>query len=184
MIEYAILGTSHEIQDSPEVARQAEKDIQTMGITLVAEEYPMSTASSVCTVAARLEIPYLQIDPPPEEWSIYGIDYEMNARLNAACLQGQDIRLSHADRIREDLWLQKIENKIKSGRVLIVCGYLHLNFLAENIETRGCIVVAKGTFPTCLLDRKPDKILDLPELKGYLQSPGASKKFPHPRCDI
>jgi hypothetical protein len=168
MTEYVILGTSHDIQESPEFCNRVEKDIRAMAITLVAEEFPFNISSKVCAVATTHEVPYLQIDLLPDEWQKWGIDYEMNARLGEA-FQGQDIRFSHADQVREDLWLQKIEDCTGNERVLIVCGYLHSNFLADNVQARGGSVISKNTFPTCLIDRKPDKTLTLEGLREFLR---------------
>ena len=170
MIEYVILGTSHGIQDSPKFEKPVMDAIQKHTIRLVAEEHPVDTASMVCITTKRLHIPYLQVDLFPQEWAVHGIDREM--KIRERFLGGQDVRLSHADPVRENFWLEKIEASIDRGPVLIICGYLHLDFLAENILERGHKVVEISAFPAELLDRKPTKILSPAELDEYLRGHG------------
>lgn len=169
MLEYVILGTSHEIQDSTQFEQPVMGALQRHAIALVAEEYPFDIESKVRSCARLLNISYLQIDLFPKEWAAYGIDHEMKMRADAACLQGQDCRLSHADAVREDFWLKRIEKTTEGGRVLVICGYLHSRFLAEKIRERGGRVVAESTFPADLSERKPTKIFSPEELKEYLQ---------------
>ena len=157
-------------KDSPGFESQTRKEIQENQITLVAEEFPFDEqiVSKVHAVARSMQIPYVQIDLLPQEWAKYSIEYEMKARCESACLQGQDVRLSHADGVRENLWLARIERSFTSGRVLIVCGYLHADFLDEIIERRGGKVLVKVAFPANLLARKPERTLNPPELGEYL----------------
>jgi hypothetical protein len=93
----------------------------------------------------------------------------MEMRRGAQCLQEHDVRLSHADAVREDFWLERIEAGIERGGVLIICGYLHLDFLAQKIGKRGGKVVEKSTFPVELLAREPTIILSPDELEEYLR---------------
>jgi hypothetical protein len=174
MIQYAILGTSHSAQDSPQFENSVIEAIQKHQIMLVAEEYPCDNASRVCVTAKRSHIPYLQVDLYPDEWPAHGIDCEMKMRSQAVCLQEQDVRLSHADTVRENFWLKEIENCLEQGRVLIICGYLHLDFLADNIRERGSKVLDKNAFPADLLGRKPTKIFSPIELKEHLRVHGES----------
>jgi hypothetical protein len=53
--------------------------------------------------------------------------------------------------------------------VLIICGYLHLDFLASKVQARGDKVVEKCTYPTDLLGRAPTKTLNPDELRKYLR---------------
>ncbi len=170
VIEYVILGTSHCVQDSSEFERPVMDAIQKHAIRLVAEEYTCDSPSMVSVTTKRLHIPYLQVDLFPEEWAAHGIDSEM--RIREQLFAGQDVRLSHADAVREDFWLEKIEKSIELGRVLIICGYLHLDFLAGKIRERGGKVLDRSTFPVVLLGRKPTKIFSPSELKQYLRDQG------------
>jgi len=87
---------------------------------LIGEEYPFRTGSRVCAVAKRLDILYLQIDLYREEWAVHNIGKEMTVRERI--LQGYDVRLSHADAVREQLWLERIEASLDRGRVLVIFG--------------------------------------------------------------
>jgi hypothetical protein len=168
MINYAIFGTSHDLQDCPQFEQPLIETIQEHRITLIAEEYPFDIASAVSVVAGRLQIPYLQVDLFPSEWAAYDIDWEMKIRVDAPCLVNADVRLSHADSVRENIWLDKIEKKLKHGRVLIVCGYLHVHFLADNIQNGGAILLGQSAYPVDLLRRTPEKIFSPTELRDYL----------------
>jgi hypothetical protein len=91
----------------------------------------------------------------------------MNLRNDEPSLAGQDCRLSHADAVREDFWLETIETSMDRGRVLIVCGYLHVDFLTRRVGEHGSIVVEKSTFPPDLRDRRPTMVLSPAELEEY-----------------
>lgn len=169
MIEYVILGTSHQIQDSCKFEKPVMDAIGKHSITLVAEEYTCDTASRICATTKRLHIPYLQVDLYPQEWAAYKIEREMNLRKDEQSLAGEDCRLSHADAVREGFWLEKIEASVDRGRVLIVCGYLHLDFLTQRVGEHGGMVVEKGTFPPELRDRRPAIVLSPAELEQYVK---------------
>ena len=169
MIHYAILGTSHDLQDCQQFERPLIEAIEEYRINLVAEEYPFDIASVVSVVAGRLQIPYIQVDLFPGEWAGYGIDWEMKARMDVACLVNEDVRLSNADRVREEIWLERIEEKLEHGRVLIVCGYLHVSFLAESIQNRGAILLGQRGYPANLLRRTPEKTFSPTELRDCLK---------------
>jgi hypothetical protein len=169
VIEYVILGTSHpDMQDSTKFGRPVMETIQNHSINLVAEEHNCDSISMACVTTKHLHIPYLQIDLFPQEWAEHGIDREM--KLREQLPKDQDIRLSRADGVREDFWLEKIEASLNYGRVLVVCGYLHVDFLALRVERRGGTVLEKNTFPTELLDRKPEKILNLADLEKLIRN--------------
>ena len=117
--------------------------------------------------AEKMRISYVQIDPFPEHWAALRIDREMSARRDH--LTGRDIRLANADSVRENCWLDKIEASLDCGRVLVICGYLHVKFLSQKVEERGDAVVEKSTFPAELFHREPDMILDPTGLEDYLK---------------
>ncbi len=167
MTKYVILGTSHQIQESRDFLTAVTGAIQRYTIRRVAEEFPFDNPSKVCGATKHWHIPYLQIDLFPEEWAAHGIDHEM--KLRDQYLQGQDVRLSNADSVRENFWLEKIEASLDCGSALVICGYLHVNFLAQKVEERGGTVLDKGTFPAELLHRKPEMVLDPAGLEDYLR---------------
>lgn len=167
MLECVILGTSHEVQETPKFQKLVADAIRKHPVRLIAEEHPLDTISPVCGAAKHLHIPYLQIDPFPHEWVSLGIDREMRSREQF--LQGRDVRLSHADDVRENWWLDKIEASVDSGRVLVVCGCLHADFLADKVRARGGMVVEKIAFPPELAGKKPGIVLDRSEFEDYLK---------------
>jgi hypothetical protein len=87
-------------------------------------------------------------------------------------LQGQDVRFSHADTVREEFWLARIEASVEGGRVLIICGYLHSDFLVQRIRDRSGMVLEVSAFPENLRGRKPDLVLGQAELEEYLTKAG------------
>jgi hypothetical protein len=135
---------------------------------LVAEEYPFpgirSTAQRIASDSSKA---YIQIDPLPAEWCALGIYEEMQTRANPQCPQRKDVRLSHADSVREKFCFEQIERNIDHGRVLVVCGYLHQAFFADRVRERGK-VLEQLAYPEDLLDRKPERIFTPDELKEYL----------------
>lgn len=162
MIEFVILGTSHpDMQDSTKFGNPVAAAIHKHCIRLVAEEHPLDTISVTCGVAKHLHVPYLQVDPFPAELAKLGIQEEMTLRNQ--CFQGEDVRLRHADDVRENLWLERIEASLDHGKVLVICGYLHVDFLAEKVKKRGGRVAEKIFFPPEYLARKPERILDQAE---------------------
>ena len=98
MIEYVILGTSHDLQGLSTFEKPALDAIRKHSVRLVAEEYTCDNTSMVSVTTKRLHIPYLEVDLFPSEWAEYKIDREMQARKQF--LQDQDCRLSHADAVR------------------------------------------------------------------------------------
>jgi hypothetical protein len=167
MIEYAILGTSHEIQSTSKLEKPLTDVIGKYAVRMVAEEYTLDTQSIACITANRLHIPYLQVDFFPHEWAEHDVDREMCMREKF--LSGRDVRLSHADDVREGFWLERIRTSADRGPVLIICGYLHVDSLAQKVLSRGETVLEKCTFPQELLDRKPI-ILSADELGPYVNS--------------
>jgi hypothetical protein len=165
MIEYVLLGTSHFCQESPDFACCVEDAIDRHTITLVAEENPFNLPTGAQDRANQRHIPYLQIDLSHAEWAGYGIEREM--RLREQYLQGQDVRLLHADALREAVWLDRIAEVTQSGRALVVCGYLHTEYLAKLIEQRGGKVLRKRTFPPEELLREPSLVLSPADIEEY-----------------
>lgn len=164
MVEYVILGTSHLVQESGELEEAVEAAAANHGIVLIAEENPYDIDSTAARQVARSrDIPYLQVDPSPSEWALLEIDREMDLRNQ--CFQREDVRLSHADNVRENLWLKRIEASAKHGRVIVICGYLRVDFFAEKVRKQGGRVVDKSTFPPNLLGTKPEKVLNPTELE-------------------
>ena len=166
-LEYVILATSHEVQDSSRIGSFLVETVQCHSIRMIAEEYPLDTLSVAFNIAKRLHIAYLQIDPLPDEYALLDIRREMEARRDH--LGGQDIRLSHADAVREEFWLERIEENAPCGPVLIICGYLHAGFLAQRVKERGGTVSETIGFPPELLNRSPSEVLSPAQLEERIK---------------
>lgn len=175
MIEYVILGTSHFFQDEPDIERPVRRACEGYGIKMVAEEFPFEAESVVCRVAREMQIPYLQIDLNPGEQIGHGIYDELRKRNE--CLAREDCRLSHADEIREECWLDRIEANVNSGRVLVVCGYLHVSYFSEKVARHGGRVEGRIFSPPSL-DLKPSMILSPAELDDYCRKHGPPAGWP------
>jgi hypothetical protein len=164
MIEYVILGTSHDHQDKSRFDPCVRGVITRHATRLIAEEYPSDTHSMAFVIAVRLHIPYLQIDMYEDEWRGAGIYDEMSKVQSC-----DEYRLFHADGVREEFWLDKIEASEDRGPVLIICGHLHVAFLADKAEGRGGRVVEKIFFPTNLSDGRRVRVLNPAEQDEYVK---------------
>lgn len=169
---YVVLGTSDRIQyrskaASPDECRLSDglqsrihAIVDQYDSTLIAEEAPYCDFTIARQLADKLMIPYLQIDPFPHELE-HGIRAEMDLRtiLNSKQEEGADYRCPHADEMRENIWLNKIEKHPSVSRVLVVCGYTHTTFLAKKARDRG-YSAEEVFFPEYLRERK---IVQLPD---------------------
>jgi len=96
----------------------------------------------------------------PEEAEAAGTLEEMGRRYDPSSGKNPnvEVRLCHADDIRENFWLAKIE-RAKVTPVLVVCGWAHTGFLARKVRARHCVVVEAIYFPPCLrkgkIERRP-----------------------------
>jgi len=151
----------------PAIERPLRDAVAAYSPTLIAEEYPFLIQSKISRIAAELDIAYLQIDMHAAEQVAAGIDHEL--RKSEACAHGGDFRLSRADDLREESWLNKIEQSIDHGCVLIVCGCLHVHFLAQKAEGRGARVAARIFFPSNLPDGSRIRALSPDELDELLK---------------
>jgi hypothetical protein len=150
-----ILGTLHDIQDKSCFEPCVTTAITKHATRLIAEEYPFDIHSVAFGRAVRLHTPYLQIDMYSAEQIEAGIYDEMSK-----VQPNDDYRLSNADNVREEFWLDKIEASDDRGPVLIICGHLHVAFLAEKAEGRGGRVVERIFFPTGLSDGRRVRVLN------------------------
>lgn len=166
MIDFVLLGTSHCCQESPDFLACVERTIRNYSIALIAEEFNFdaSIRSAVNGLAAQSKIPYLQIDIPVEDWAKFDIEIEMSYREQH--LRGKDYRLRHADDIRENYWIDQIENYPAKGTTLIICGYLHIQYLAEKIQMRKYQTRELKFYPEGLAARSPERILEPDKLKA------------------
>jgi len=164
---YVILGTSHAIQWRPKDACPYEVNlidglesairclVTKYRVMLIAEEAPHDVLTVAREIANGERICYLQIDMLPHEVRAFGIlqEVERGEPPTAGEPPNTEYRFCHADDVRENFWLDRIEST-KTSPALIVCGYAHRSFLAKKATDRGCIVAEEAVFPLDLAGRQ------------------------------
>jgi hypothetical protein len=159
------LGTSHQIQcrwgDASTKEAKLSEELRFIvrellarySITLIAEEAPHDVPTVARLVSNETQLPYLQVDMPSGEYERYGIRSEMDMVATLNSRGDADYRCPHADDIRENSWLEKLEQSPSARRVLLVCGYAHTKFVAQKVRDRDC-VAEELFFPAELRERK------------------------------
>jgi hypothetical protein len=178
MLDYIILGTSHDWQDTSHIMPYLQGITDRYAIRLIAEEHPLDCHSAAFNRSVHLHIPYLQIDMFDDEKVKVGISQEQSRRPRFERRGGALVcyRLSRSDEIREDFWLQKVEASVSSGRVLLICGFHHANFLVEKIAARGCHVTEEIFFPPELSQGVEIRALSPAELDEYCKEHSGSSR--------
>lgn len=171
MAQYVIFGTSHECQLESAVEERVIKLAELHAPAVIAEEFPFpGVPSAVSRAAAGTRVSYCQVDPPPHELPR---DVARGLELRQRTFPDPDVRLSHADAVREEIWLDRIEAAAGDARVLLVCGYLHAPYLAELARSRGGAVLETVFFPGGLAHRTPERTLSPAELEKIAAEGGA-----------
>jgi hypothetical protein len=100
------------------------------------------------------DISYLEINMLTQEAEAAGILDEVGRRYDQELEKNpnSEVRLCHADDIRENFWLDKIE-RTKVTPVLVVCGWAHTGFLGRKVRARYHMA-EEIYFPTCLREGK------------------------------
>ena len=146
---YVILGTCHSIQWRPKDVTPSECElidgldslihalVSKYRIKLIAEETlgPGSPPTVACPIANDAKIPYREIDMLRDELKAAGILEAVDRRYDqrSGGNPNSEVRLCHADDIRENSWLDKIE-QMKLSPVLVVCGWAHTGSLARKVR--------------------------------------------------
>jgi hypothetical protein len=166
---YVILGTSHDIQwaggaPSPSVRKDIDGLKSTIRgliakykVKLIAEETlgPNSPPTVAREIANSEKICYREIDMSRDEVEAAGILEELERRYDQRSEENpnSEVRMCHADDIRENSWLDVIE-QMKLTPVLVVCGWAHTDFLASKVRARQYVVAEGICFPPCLREAK------------------------------
>jgi hypothetical protein len=166
---YVILGTCHPLQwrggaPSQSVLKKIDgltslirNLVRRYKIVLIAEESPGPNCP--CLIARQIAkdegISYLEIDMTPQDAQAAGIRDEMDHRYSPTAAEDPcaEVRLSHADEIRENFWLDRIE-RTGASPVLVICGWAHTSFLASKVAARNNVVAEQTYFPPRLRDAK------------------------------
>ena len=129
---------------------------------MIAEENRVLATSLGRQVAESLNLPWVQIDMTLEDRIRTGIDGKLSNRMQIRRYHENgdpEMAIRYAPRedgIREEFWLDRIEQQARVGTVLVICGCLHCGPLSEKAEKRGHRVVAKLFHPEHLAEIKPE----------------------------
>lgn len=156
LVRCTVLGTDHNLQRSDAGLRHKITSIisSNRAISLIAEE---CSDPNQITVAREIVqesnglISWCCVDMTDEDRKKAGI-YErlcIRPKLKFHPETGLDedprIYFRHADGVREEFWLDRIADAQPRDEVLIVCGWMHLEFLADKATKRGWSV-SKGFY--------------------------------------
>jgi hypothetical protein len=158
-----ILGTDHALQCHDSRLKALISDlIEREHVTLIAEENRVSSNTLGQQLAESMNLRWIQIDMSIEDRVKAGIEGKLANRMQIRGFNeyGDPIpAIRYApveDGIREEFWLDQIENATTDGTVLVVCGCLHCVPLSKKAETRGHTIAAKLFYPEDLSELKPE----------------------------
>jgi len=162
VMQIIILGIDHGLQCH-------DKDLEVLicdiiarqRVTLIAEENRPMSETIARQVAHSLGLRWTQIDMSIEDRIKAGIDGKLSKRMqlrfDANGNPASAIRYAPVeDGIREEFWLDRIEDSADDGTVLVICGCLHCLPLAEKAEKRGHRVLFRVFHPEELSKLKPE----------------------------
>lgn len=156
-----VLGTDHGLQPRDLMLKHKILGLcKEFQVTLIAEEFRPGEVSVASEAAEECGIaPQLQVDMNSEERKLARIDavlrrYEIPRSYSYDVTLGEATwpppkrpYLKKADGIREEHWLNKIESALDNMKTLLVCGSMHVDFVAQKAEARGHLLIAKRFFP-------------------------------------
>ncbi|HXM93633.1 MAG TPA: hypothetical protein VOA64_05160 [Candidatus Dormibacteraeota bacterium] len=157
-----ILGTDHELQRNDQDLKVLITEILVREqITFVAEENRPMVNTIARDVSKSMGLRWIQIDMSIGDQITAHIDGKllnrMQLRYDASGNPTSAIRYAPVeDGIREEFWLDRIQEAAGDGTGLVVCGSLHCLPLAEKTEKRGYKVLSKIFHPESLAELKPE----------------------------
>jgi hypothetical protein len=114
-------------------------------VDLIAEEAEQNDATIAQEIARDRSIRWSSVDATLEDKIQLGIYDELMNRprhlifKGDMCVGEKGRYLSHADTMREELWVfRTLANEVDAA--MIVCGLLHMQYLADRLTARGCVV--------------------------------------------
>jgi hypothetical protein len=154
IMDLIIIGTDHDLQDSDRGLKDLIAALsESHAVALIGEEHCWPSLSVAQEVARSREIRWIQMDMDDAERSKAGIAQKL---LNRMQIRGYDAKglpilppryAPKEDGMREQYWLDRIEEAWTGGSALVVCGCLHAAPLSEKAETRGHRIAAKLYHP-------------------------------------
>jgi hypothetical protein len=157
-----ILGTDHERQCHDQGLKVLIAEIvEREKVRFVAEENRALLNTVARQVSNSMGLRWIQMDMSIEDRIKAGIDGKlanrMQLRFDASGNPTAAIRYAPVeDGIREEFWLDRIQEANEDGTTLVICGCLHCLPLAEKAETRGHKVLFKQFHPESLSEVKPE----------------------------
>jgi hypothetical protein len=157
-----ILGTDHELQCHDQDLKVLITEIVAREqVTVVAEENRPLLNTLARQVSDSMNLRWIQMDMSIEDRIKAGIDGKlanrMQLRFEASGKPTPAIRYAPIeDGIREEFWLDRIQEATGDGIGLAICGCLHCLPLAERAEKRGHKVLFKIFHPERLSELKPE----------------------------
>jgi len=157
-----ILGTDHELQCHDLDLKALIAEIVTRErVTLIAEENRPMSNTIARQMSESIGLRWIQIDMSIEDRIKAGIDGKlgnrMQLRYNANGDPTSAIRYAPVeDGIREEFWLDRIQEAADDGTGLVICGCLHCLPFAEKAQKRGHKVLSKIFHPETLARLKPE----------------------------
>jgi|ERR1700730_101734 len=157
-----ILGTDHELQCHDQDLKALITEIVARErVTFVAEENRPLLDTLARKVSDSMGLRWIQIDMSIEDQIKAGINGKllnrMQLRYDASGNPTSAIRYAPVeDGIREEFWLDRIQEAADDGTGLVICGCLHCLPLAEKAEKRGYKVLSKIFHPERLSELRPE----------------------------
>ena len=157
-----ILGIDHELQcHDHDLKALITENATREQVTLLAEENRPLLNTLARQVSDSMGLRWIQMDMSIEDRIKAGIDGKlgnrMQLRYDASGNPTLAVRYAPVeDGIREEFWLDRIQEASDDGTGLVICGCLHCLPLAEKAEKRGHEVLSKIFHPERLAELKPE----------------------------
>jgi hypothetical protein len=150
-----IVGVDHLVQENdPPLKCILSELTDSKKAVVIGEEYPGLQITVARQVAEEHSIPWIQIDMNSQQRRDHGIEQRLSQRLdmnyarsigtgefrydeNGQAIPDQNTYFEVEDGIRENFWLDRIEELQLGGSAVIVCGAAHARFLAAKAQRRG-----------------------------------------------
>jgi hypothetical protein len=161
-MQMIILGTDHELQcDDQDLKGLIMGIVAQERVTFVAEENRPMSNTIARQVSDSAGLTWIQIDMSIEDRVKAGIDGKLLNRMQLRYDASGDptLAIRYApleDGIREEFWLDRIQEAAVDGTGLVICGCLHCLHLAEKAEKRGHKILSKIFHPERLSELKPE----------------------------
>lgn len=162
-MQMIVLGTDHNLQPRDQGLKELIVDLAVRKrVTMIAEENRIHSSTVAQEVAESMALAWVQIDMSTEERVKAGIFDKLSDRMQ---IRGYDaigvpiVAIRYApveDGIREEFWLDRIEEAGSNGTVLVICGCLHRDPFSEKAMKRGHDIVSKLFHPESLSEIKPE----------------------------